>query len=60
MRTLVIVVLVGLGVSLLGVAANDAFASRDVEPDALFPKTVKLHCLPFGPKGIRVLLCRER
>lgn len=59
-RAIAIVALVGLGVSLLGIAASEAFEARDVAPDALWPKTVKLACLPFGPQGIRVLLCREK
>jgi len=60
MRSALIVIAIGFGVAALALAANEAFAARDVQPEGFFPKSVKLACWPFGARGARVLVCREK
>lgn len=60
MRSALILLGVGLGFVSLAIAANEAFAARDVRSEGMYPKTAKLSCWPFGVRGRRLLVCREQ
>lgn len=64
MRSALIVIGLGLGVAALAIAASEAFAARDIQPEMLFPRFVKLACFPFGVRGVggmrQPLMCREK